>query len=116
VTADPDDASDTGLRPYATPLFIGCGLATIWVAYQAGLRLCLVVLYGLARVRSEHLRFVATPKGADWIVSNGDHLAGVGPLHYAVSVVLWLVICPPIFLLLHRLLPEREKTGTAARR
>ena len=115
MAAEPQDASAAPLRPFGRWLFVGWGLATIWASYNAGLYLYLVIVYGLARARAEHLRFLATPKRADWIVSNGDHIAGGGALHYAISVGVWLLIFPATFLALYRLLPSRVSPATEAR-
>jgi hypothetical protein len=72
-------------------------LAWIFLSLYAGIYaaeyLWLFRLYGFSRVCTEHLHFVSTPKGGDWIVSNGDHVTeGFFVNHFLVALVIWLVL------------------------
>lgn len=116
VTAKSDTPSNWRLRKFGAGLFLVWGLVSLGAAYYVGLYLYLVHLYGLVRVRTEHLRFTATPKGQAWIVSNGDHITGGHFLHYLISMGLWLVLFAVTFALLYQLLPKKYPASQPRRR
>ena len=84
-------------------------IMTFYSAYYVSFYIFLIHLYGFARVRSEHLHFTDTPKGAAWVVSNGDHITKGHFLHFVVALVLWLALFSVTFPFIHRLLPMREE-------
>ena len=89
-------------------------LATLYFSIYFSEFLLLGHLYGFARVRSEHLHFTATPKGHDWIVSNGDHVGVSGTSwHFLVSLGLWLALFFATFWIIYYFLPKRKDTNAA---
>ena len=89
-------------------------LATLYFSIYFSEFLLLGHLYGFARVHSEHLHFTATPKGHDWIVSNGDHVGVSGTSwHFLVSLGLWLALFFATFWIIYYFLPKRKDTNAA---
>jgi len=78
------------LAPVAFAVWVFLGL---YASIYAAAYLWLIRLYGVTRVRSEHLQIVSMPRGGDWIVSNGDRITeGFFVHHFLVALGLWLVI------------------------
>ena len=70
-----------------------------YAAFYSASELWLVQMYGFSHVCSEHLHFISTPKGGDWVVSNGDKIVdGFFIHHFLVCIVLWLAITLSPFL------------------
>jgi len=86
-----------------------CALLTLLAGIRAAYYFFLIYLYGLDRVRSEHLHFVATPKGHLWIVSNGDRVSEGHSLHYLIGVGIWMGLFPGVYWLVYQLLPLRKE-------
>jgi len=103
-----DSSPNSRPRRFETLVGLGWGLLTFYAAYFLTHYLFLIHLYGFPRVRSEHLRFTAMPKGSSWIVSNGDRITEGHFLHFVISLVLWLAFFFVTYRFIYRLLPEKK--------
>jgi hypothetical protein len=80
------------------------------VASQFSSYLLLCFLYGVLRVRSEHLHLVEMPKGRPWIVSNGDQIDGdIKSMHFVFCAIIWIVLAAVVYLLIRQVLPRRDQ-------
>jgi hypothetical protein len=86
-----------------------CAFLTLLAAIRASSYFFLAYLYGFARVRNEHLRFIGMPKGRAWIVSNGDRVSEGHFLHYLMGVGIWMALFPVIYGFVYRCLPDVVK-------
>jgi|SRR5271166_412411 len=91
---------------------IESGVICAILALLAGIReasyFFLAYLYGFARVRNEHLRFTAMPKGRAWVVSNGDRISEGHFLHYLMGMGIWMGLFLVVYPLVYHFLPERQ--------
>jgi len=106
---DEDDAPEVKHRRYEIESGLICGILPLMAGMRAASYFFLVYLYGLARVKHDHLRFTAMPKGSPWIVSNGDRISNGHFLHYLIGLGIWMALFLMIYPLIFRLLPERQR-------
>jgi hypothetical protein len=101
------DAGSQGLKLnwLGSVAFLASCLLAAFVAFRVGTRLLLVYRYGLARVWAENLRFVATPNGRPWTVSNGDKISEGHFLAFLFSIPVLLFLFFALLTLFHRLSP-----------
>jgi len=95
-------------RRFGTIVFIVWAVTTALVSFHIAHFPYLCRLYGFSHVRAEHLHFIATPKGAPWIVSNGDQIKE-GFSHYLISAGIWFALFVATFPFIYRLLPVQKK-------
>jgi cobalamin synthase len=105
---DEDNAPEAKHRRYEIASGLICGILLLMTGIRAASYFFLVYLYGLARVRHDHLRFTAMPKGSPWIVSNGDRVSNGHFLHYLIGLGIWMALFLMIYPVIFRLLPERQ--------
>jgi hypothetical protein len=105
---DEDDPLEVKHRRYEIVSGLICGILLLVAGIRAASYFFLVYLYGMARVRQDHLRFAAMPKGSPWIVSNGDRVSDGHFLHYLIGLGIWMALFLVIYPLIFRLLPERQ--------
>src|SRR5688500_12732402 len=87
------DEAEPQMRRGEFFLFLLWTTATLLFSVNVvGAKLFLAYHYGWARVRSEHLYVVETPKGAPWVVSNGDLIADGHTIRFVITMVCWFVI------------------------
>jgi hypothetical protein len=72
---DEDDAPEVKHRRYEIESGLICGILLLMAGIRAASYFFFVYLYGLARVKHDHLRLTAMPNGSPWIVSNGDRIS-----------------------------------------
>ena len=111
LLTDKQGADETARKPRKYEIGVGviCAVVSLMAGIRAASYFFLVYLYGLTRVRNEHLRFVAMPKGHPWIVSNGDRISEGHFLHYLIGIGVWMALFPWVYWLVYRLLPLQEE-------
>jgi hypothetical protein len=102
------EAPEAKHRRYEIESGLICGILPLMAGIRAASYFFLVYLYGVARVRHDHLRFTAMPKGSPWIVSNGDRVSNGHFLHYLIGLGIWMALFLMIYPLIFRLLPQRQ--------
>lgn len=91
-------------------LWLVWALGTLQIAIKiVGPRLLLTYLYGWSKVQYEHLRILSMPKNGPWPLSNGEMLPDSHFVHYAISLVCWLVMFFASYPLVRLLLPRAKR-------
>src|SRR5687767_5309520 len=87
------DEAEPQMRRGEVLLFLPWTLGTLLFSVNVvGAKLFLAYQYGWTRVRSEHLYLVKMPKGAPWVVSNGDLIREGHSVHFVISLVCWMAL------------------------
>ena len=97
-------------RRFEKPLSIIYAMGTLLLTYHViAPTLFLVKIYGWSRVFREHLHLLAMPKGAPWLVSNGDFVSGGEPAIFGFGLPCWLVLLFATYPFLRLLLPRKPE-------
>jgi hypothetical protein len=91
LLAGEDMKRDRWFERTPVPFVVALGTLFLSIRY-VGAWLFLVYKFGWDRVRREHLRILAMPKGHPWPVSNGDEIRSGFFIHYLITVVCWLAM------------------------
>lgn len=96
-------------RRFEEWLFFVWAFCTLMFAINVvGMKLFLIYLYGWTKVQQEQLRFLNTPKGRPWEVSNGDLISEGQFVHYLISAACWIALFLATYPFLRLLLPAKQ--------